>query len=148
MNDKITKKIIILLLLGLCFRFTSMIYIVNGESMEPSLQHNNMGLAVRTTIIKPDRFDIVVIRNDNRYLIKRVIGLPGEHIKCEDNLILVDNNILNDKYNGGVTSNFEYFLNEDEYFCLGDNRRNSSDSRVYGPFNIKDIKAISINKGE
>ena len=84
-NNSTFRTITITLLIALLFRFTVLIYIVNGESMYPTLHDKELGIALRTTVSDIDRYDIVVIKQDNRYLIKRVIGLPGETIKYEDN---------------------------------------------------------------
>ena len=141
MTERINKKIAIIILLTLCFRFTSIPYVVSGESMEPTLHNKDFGIAVRTNFISIDRFDIVVVKQDGKYLIKRVIGLPGEHIKCVSSSIYINDSEIRDKYAMGVTGNFDYKLNENEYFCLGDNREHSSDSRYYGAFKLSSIIA-------
>jgi len=149
LSPRTKKYFVIIFLLSVCYRFTFMPYLVNGESMEPNLSHGQIGLALRTSVEhQPQRFDIVVIKLDRKYIIKRVIGLPGERIDCQGNQILINGSKLEDDYASGWTSDFSYQLSNSEYFCLGDNRENSSDSRVYGAFNAQDIKAISISKGE
>ena len=116
---------------------------VNGNSMYKTLHDNDImilnEIIYRFNDIK--RLDIVVIKVEDEYLIKRVIGLPGESIKCEDGKIYIDGKILVDKYANGITSDVdEIILSKDEYFVLGDNRENSIDSRNYGAFNRKQIK--------
>ena len=143
------KFIIILCLILICLRFVCMTYIVNGESMNPTLDDKELGLAVRLPIKEINRFDIVVIEQDDKYLIKRVVGLPGEKVEYLNNILFINDVQIYDEYNYGLTNNFEVVLSKDEYFCLGDNREHSSDSRIYGAFNIKKIKAVSIfSKGE
>ena len=143
------KFIIILCLILICLRFVCMTYIVNGESMNPTLDDKELGLAVRLPIKEINRFDIVVIEQEDKYLIKRVVGLPGEKVEYLNNILFINDVQIYDEYNYGLTNNFEVILSKDEYFCLGDNREHSSDSRIYGAFNIKDIKAVSIfSKGE
>ena len=86
----------------------------------------------------PQRFDIVVFpfQYANRpYYIKRIIGLPGETIYIDDNgNIYINNEILKEPYGKEVITDpgraYEPItLGEDEYFVMGDNRNNSSDSR-------------------
>lgn len=152
MNKKkiqVGKKIIILILMTAVFRLSFMPFIVRGESMLPTLHNMDVGIGVRTTLKDIQRFDIVIVKVDNKLLIKRVIGLPNETVVYRNNNLSIDGIVIEDKYGNGITQNISEHLKENEYFCLGDNREHSSDSRIYGAFNIKDIKAISIfNKGE
>lgn len=132
--------VVLLLLSHFCF----LVYQVNGESMQPTLEDGNLGVALRTTIKKPERFDIVVVSTSDKYLIKRVIGMPGEHIQYKDNTLYINGKLYKDDYMFGDTTDFEVQL-DDEYFCLGDNRLHSTDSRWYGPFDKKDIIAVVVD---
>lgn len=138
------RFLIIAVLLALLFKFSFMVYIVNGESMSPTYHTGNYGLAVRTTISDINRYDIVVIKYDDRYLVKRVIGLPGEHIVYSNNNLFINDKYIYDQYGVGNTYDFDIQLDNNQYFCMGDNREHSSDSRVYGPFEARKIKAIVI----
>lgn len=117
------------------------INIVNGESMMSTL-HNGQ-ICLGSSVAKYDRGDIVVAKHDNVEVIKRVIGLPGERVICEDGIFYINGEKLDEPYieEGrnleGVF--FEVILEEDEYFICGDNRANSYDSRFYGPIKEKDI---------
>ena len=77
--------------------------------------------------------------------IKRVIGLPGETITIADGFVYVDGVKLDEPYiDGGITecnrSNCEpVVIPEGEVYVLGDNRRNSSDSRIFGPIPVENI---------
>lgn len=98
------------------------------------------------------RGDVVVFRyprNPEQYFIKRIIALPGEKIKIADGKVRIFNKenpdgvILDESQylqkglsTGGTT---EITLNEGQYFVLGDNRQNSSDSRVWGPLPKNDV---------
>lgn len=74
--------------------------------------------------------------------VKRVIGLPGERIRVEDNIVFINGSPLPEKYTFFKGVGFGQYRGEnmsereipaDSYFCLGDNRWNSSDSRFWGP---------------
>ena len=85
----------------------------------------------------PQRGDIVVFQyplDDNQYFVKRVIGMPYETVTIDSNSIYIDGYELMEPYIDDVGYSFEhqYFLGEDEYFVLGDNRENSNDSRHWG----------------
>lgn len=125
---------------------------VFGSSMFPTLHDGDIcfagKLAAKAGTV--NRFDIVVIdeKEGEQYLIKRVIGLPGETISCNDSKIYIngieeyDESYLGDNV---VTGSFDpVTLGEDEYFCLGDNRSNSKDSRYFGAFRKEDIVAKGI----
>ena len=125
-------------------------YEVVGQSMEPTLHDGNIGFALRTDLINlsPKRFDIVTISVDDRYLVKRIIGLPGEKIEYFDNRLYINGTYFPEKFlkESTMTENLEITLADDEYFCLGDNRHHSKDSRTYGPFKIGSIKAVLFQK--
>ncbi len=119
---------------------------VTGTSMVPTLNSKEVMIMVEITKYFKDyeRFQIVVIKTSNVYLIKRVIGLPGEKIKCVDGIIYINNNPLEDIYGSGVTSDFdEVILDTDEYFVMGDNREVSQDSRIIGPIKKSNVKGYT-----
>lgn len=107
---------------------------VSGSSMDNSLKEGDVMLLFRNVEVK--RNDIIVIHKsvEGDAIIKRIIALPGETIKCEDNTIFINGKKYNDKYAYTDTNDFEEVkLKKDEYFVLGDNRRVSKDSRILGP---------------
>ncbi len=119
---------------------------VTGTSMNPTLNNKEIMILVKVTkyFTAYKRFQIVVIKTGNSYLIKRVIGLPGEKIKCLDGIIYINNEALKDNYGSGITSDFEEVkLGNDEYFVMGDNREVSQDSRIIGPIKENDIKGYT-----
>lgn len=116
---------------------------VNGDSMYNTLHDKDIMILNEAKYLFSDikRFDIVVIKGDNEYLIKRVIGLPGEKIECRDGKIYINGKIIKDKYAYSKTKDFDMVkIGESEYFVLGDNRSESLDSRAFGTFKEKDIK--------
>lgn len=115
---------------------------VNGSSMYPTLQDKEFMILNKIGLQKGiNRFDIVVVESNGKYIIKRVIGLPGESVMYSDNKLYINGKVIEDNYSKSETENFEnVILKDDEYFVMGDNREVSKDSRVIGPINVKNIK--------
>lgn len=128
---------------------------IEGSSMIPTFQQDDQ-IIVRTIYNNIERFDLVVFHDSsNRTLVKRVIGLPGEEIRYENDQLYIDDQKIEEKFldnnlvnhAGGVwTSDFTLeeltgtqIVPEDEYFVLGDNRRSSNDSRYFGSVPIDSI---------
>lgn len=138
--------------------------IVNGSSMYPTLTNKEVGIVniIGRKLQGIDRFDIVVIHiDDSKYIIKRVIGLPGETVSYKDGQLYINGKAIDEpyldtvyerNYNGLFMEDIqEVTLGDDEYYCLGDNRPDSLDSRYYGPFSLeqisgKDLFVIHKNK--
>lgn len=129
-------------------------FYVRGASMEPNFYDNEYLVVdeISYRFHEPRRGDVVVLRNPNlpsEYLIKRVIGLPGERIVVEDGQV----SILNaSSGQGGRLNETEYLpknrttfgsidrtLGPTEYYVLGDNRPFSLDSRSFGPIDRREI---------
>ncbi len=117
---------------------------VNGISMEPTLNDGEV-LLLNKRYRNLNRFDIVVVDTDGQKLVKRIIGLPGEHIEYENDSLYVNSDSVDDIFNFGATGNYSIDLLGHEtipdnyYFVLGDNRDNSLDSRTIGLVNDSEI---------
>lgn len=117
-------------------------FYVKGASMEPNF-YNYEYLIIDEISYRfhtPVRGDVVVLRNPEsggRYFIKRIIGLPGEHVEVKDRKVWVNGELLDETaYLPEETETWgavDVTLEDDMYFVLGDNRNESLDSRVFGP---------------
>ena len=113
---------------------------VVGSSMENTLSDGDNLIVDKITyrFQDPERFDIIVFPfkyEKNTYYIKRIIGMPGEKIRIDgEGVIYVNGEVLNEHYGREVIADpgaakGEITLGKDEYFVMGDNRNNSTDSR-------------------
>lgn len=128
-------------------------FYVKGASMEPTFYDHEYLIIDEITyrFREPERGEVIVFRYPmapNQYFIKRLIGLPGEKIKIQNNQITITDTqgkefVLNEPYLSFQDSpkhlDTEIELKEDEYFVLGDNRSESFDSRFFGPVKRKYI---------
>ncbi|CAH0149549.1 MULTISPECIES: signal peptidase I [Peribacillus] len=132
--------------------------VVDGESMMPTLQDHERIVLTKfgTNIDNIDRFDIVVFHAtvDKDY-IKRVIGLPGDHIEYKDDTLYINGKAYEepylDKYKNKMagmplTESFKLeditgsmTVPEGQLFLMGDNRQNSLDSREIGTISVDEI---------
>jgi signal peptidase I len=142
-------------------------FLVSGSSMVPNFQDGNYVLVDELTyhIRQPERGDVVVFHDPqdwSTYFIKRVIGLPGEKLVINKNVITVFNAahpdglaldesylpsgtpISSDNCDGGdvISGVCTYTIASSTYLTLGDNRPESYDSRSWGPLPAKNIVGL------
>jgi len=111
--------------------------LVVGKSMEPNYTENQF--VIGHMCLDIERFDVVTIQTGDKLLIKRVIGLPGETIEFFNGVLYVNGVPIEDPYATGITNDFSVVVSEGHYFCMGDNREHSYDSRYYGEFSLEQI---------
>ena len=141
--DLVIYVAVVALIVYLILHFVGQRTVVNGDSMDNTLKDGQSLIMDKISyrFHDPERFDIVIFpgpeeNGENPYFIKRVIGLPGETVQILDGKVYIDGEQLQeDVY--GITDTIDYpgiaeeplTLGDDEYFCMGDNRPVSFDSR-------------------
>lgn len=146
-------------------------FLVSGESMDKTFADGNYLIIdeISYRFEKPQRGDVIVFRvpegalelsnyklSGKTYFIKRIVGLPGETIEVKDNqvkiysetnkegIILNEPYVFVDKLSPARKVNIKKTLGIDEYFVMGDNRNNSSDSRFWGPIKKDEIRGRAL----
>ena len=142
---------------------TAVRFVVRGDSMQPTFAGDQYILVSRMAYVacEPCRGDVVVVthpRNPGREYIKRIIALPGDHLRFNGTQIVINGRLIKEPYlNGKIDHRIEdsdgdqpsrspkgtsgsresvphdWSLGDDQYFVMGDNRANSDDSRSFGP---------------
>lgn len=141
---EILPYIIVLVAVILVKKFVFSPIQVSGDSMYSTLHDNDImflnKIGYRINGLK--RFDIVVIRHEDKYLIKRVIGLPNEEIEVKDNKLYINGKYTEQPFLAATvfTGDFHETIPDDCYFVMGDNREISLDSRMLGCFNKDKIE--------
>ncbi len=106
---------------------------ISGNSMSPTLNDKEIVVLFKTT--KFERGELICFSYQNKLLIKRVIGTPGDVINIDkDGNVFVNSSLVNEPYLsnkalGECDIKFPYTVSENHYFVMGDNRTTSIDSR-------------------
>ena len=159
LNENMNRKSIILIkalvitaaclvALFIIARFFVMVTKVDGMSMYPTLEDGEYILVDKNYYNKnlPQRFDIVVFAtpiSETGQYIKRIIGLPGETVRIDnDGVIYINEEVLEEDFGAEQIldpgrARISVTLGEDEYFLMGDNRNHSEDSRFMLVGNVK-----------
>ena len=126
------------------------LYKVSGPSMQPTLMGDER-LVVNKFIYRfkePAKGEVLIFQSPadpQKDYIKRVIGLPGDHISIEDGRVYVNGVYLNEPYIAEPPlSDYATRVPDDSLFVMGDNRNNSSDSRFWGPMPLTNLKGQAV----
>ena len=148
-SDLIMKVLLVIIVAVIVSALFTKVYYspvtVIGSSMYPTL--NGGDILITTTSIKKEEisYDTIICfeKDSPQTLIKRVIGLPGDTISFSNGKVFVNGKQRNDDFSDMTDFPEETItLEDDEYYCLGDNRNNSVDSRRLGPVKFSEITAI------
>lgn len=121
--------------------------IVPTSSMYPLMNNDSGIIGNRLAYIRstPQRGDVVVFKKANVYMVKRIIGIPGDDISIQNGLIYINEQPVVEEYLGEdiktePINGINYFqVPGNSYFVLGDNRNNSNDSRAWRKPFIKEV---------
>lgn len=151
--DICSRKKIALILIALSIIIIRLMVIerviVYGESMFPTCQQGDVYMSLKIGVV-PKRYDIVIAKIGHQKVIKRVIGLPGDTLTVRQGNVYINGGLVDEKYNfftdsAGVLDN-SYYLEDNCYFLMGDNRNESMDSRTYGGVDIECVEGVIILK--
>ncbi|WP_348922401.1 signal peptidase I [Enterococcus rotai] len=132
--------VVLIIITAICFKGLR----IEGYGMMPTLRNRDIVVAKRTKTIK--RFDLVVLTIGNKQQVRRVVGLPDEIVRYQNDQLTIDGHPvdekfivdeINDSQRGGKAFTEDFIsgsgsIPEDYYLVLGDNRSYATDSRHYG----------------
>lgn len=143
----IRKTLFILLCITALLFFTasaaSPVLRVTGTSMQPTLNNGDIVILIKTDDLKIG--DLCAFEYNDKLLIKRIIGMPGDEIKIDENGVFKINGKEFDdvdgivKAGGYIDIQLPYRVAENSYFVVGDNRTESIDSRYFGSIDSDNI---------
>ncbi len=116
--------------------------------MEPAISEGSWVIALRAGFRRrePERFDVVRLEDPRlagHWILKRIVGLPGEEVALRGGELFIGDEPLKDSFAycpDPIGDNHEWWPRDDEYVVLGDNRMASTDSRKFGPVKRSSIR--------
>ncbi|MDB5058984.1 MAG: signal peptidase [Chloroflexi bacterium] len=135
---EIVKTLAITALLYLGIQATVSPRVVDGQSMEPTLHNQEWIMLDKVSYMfhAPQRGDVIVFKypfNPTQDYIKRIIGVPGDHVVVGNGHVYVNGQQLSERYIAAAPNYTDSVTVPQGFlYVLGDNRDNSSDSHVWG----------------
>lgn len=146
---EILPYIIIIIVVVLIRTFIVTPVQVEGTSMFPTLEDGEI-LMLKKYDHTFDRFDVVVFQHNDTRLIKRIVALPGETVEYKDDKLYINGTYIKENFQkNSQTEDFKLEdieltkVPKDHYFVMGDNRNNSTDSRIIGAVSEEKIKGTT-----
>lgn len=152
LRDWIITAVIVFALMSMLNLFVFNVSTVVGQSMQPTLVEGEKLIINKITLAftSPKRQDVVVLHDPStgpdrkEYLVKRVIGIPGDLVEVREHRLYVNGKLADEPY---IDTEFEdpdfaeLTVEEGTYFVMGDNRHAgaSKDSRYFGPVPLESI---------
>jgi signal peptidase I len=142
MVRELIETVALSLIIFLLIRQVVQNYRIENHSMEPNFYEGQFVLVNKLAyrLGEPQRGDVVVFhnpRNTNEDYIKRIVGLPGDTVEVRDAKVFINGEALVEDFPHNYIMQGEYMppvtVADSQLFVMGDNRPNSSDSRVFGP---------------
>jgi signal peptidase I len=142
MVRELVETVVLSLIIFLLIRQVVQNYRIENHSMEPNFYEGQFVLVNKLAywLGEPTRGDVVVFhnpRNTNEDYIKRIIGMPGDTVEVRDQTVFVNGQPLPEDFPHNAMPPGEFIgpivVGDNQLFVMGDNRPNSSDSRVFGP---------------
>jgi signal peptidase I len=142
MVRELVETVVLSLIIFLLIRQVVQNYRIENHSMEPNFYEGQFVLVNKLAyrLGEPERGDVVVFhnpRNTNEDYIKRIIALPGDTVEVRDASVFINGEPLIEDFPHNYIQQGEYMppvtVADNQLFVMGDNRPNSSDSRVFGP---------------
>lgn len=145
-----SKYILTMVVVIFIIMYVATVQQIIGSSMESKYKDQDIVILnkLHYRFFKIKRFDVVSLKyDDSKYLIKRVIGLPGDNIEYKNNKLFINGKKIEEYFLDKETNTEDFSLTtlgyekipKDMYLVLGDNRENSLDSREIGLVKRKDI---------
>ena len=145
-----SKYILTMVIVIFIIMYVATVQQIIGSSMESKYKDQDIVILnkLHYRFFKIKRFDVVSLKYDeSKYLIKRVIGLPGDKIEYKNNKLFINGKKIEERFLDKETNTEDFSLTtlgyekipKDMYLVLGDNRENSLDSREIGLIKRKDI---------
>lgn len=152
LRDWLITAAVVFVIMSLVNIFIFSISTVNGQSMQPTLWQGEKLIVNKISLmfVSPKHGDIVVLNDPStgpdkkEYLVKRVIGIPGDIVEVKEHKLYVNGKVVDEPYIDTEIQDPDFAaltVEPGRYFVMGDNRHESAskDSRYFGSVSEEDI---------